>query len=1149
MHNPVFEFHISGAARNKYKFEETLFSLEGSVVFANFSAVRLFAQKFNSDKSPDEYVPASDIYGMGLLDEINHFLIESYRASVDKKILQKLISHLRKELGEKELDKLLLSFASEFPASEVFRGKMKAVEYLRGKSGDLSNSEVLLEELIVLWLGNRNPAYLPISELIDEKIISPGELYDAAMKAVEEFFNRQPALFGDGLTLLRMLRLPAEKYPHSVTAQLEFIKENWGGYLAPLLSRLLISLDFIREEQKARFDTATFGPGPTHVIEFEPSEDDEPERFSADLHWMPRLVLIAKSTYVWLDQLSKKYERAITRLDQIPDEELRVLSARGFSGLWLIGLWERSKASQKIKQIMGNPEAVASAYSLYDYDIAADLGGEEAYRNLKERAAKYGIRLASDMVPNHMAIDSRWVIEHPHWFLQADFPPFPTYTFNGQDLSGDERVGIFIEDGYWNHSDAAVVFKRLDRQTGEAKYIYHGNDGTSMPWNDTAQLNYLLPEVREGVIQTILHVARKFPIIRFDAAMTLAKKHYQRLWFPQPGTGGDIPSRAEQAMSKKLFDQLFPVEFWREVVDRIQQEAPDTLLLAEAFWMMESYFVRTLGMHRVYNSAFMNMLKNEENDKYKQSIKNILKFNPQILKRYVNFMNNPDEETAAAQFGKDDKYFGVCILMATMPGLPMFGHGQIEGFSEKYGMEYRRAYWDEQVDEGLVQRHEREIFPLLKKRRLFSEVDHFFLFDLFTGEGRVNDNVFAYSNRAGDVRTLVVYNNKFEHAAGWIQTSAPFIKHNKLQTVQLSESLQFSTGKEAFVIFPEQISGLEYLHSCAEIAERGLFIELDAFKYQVFVNIRETEDSKDKPYAGLHAFLNGKGVPSVEEALQEFKYRPLLEPFEEAVNPGSLRWLRTGRSAQGVVVAPVMRTFEQKLNNLLEAVCEFEEFKPLPLRKISAIGTSYQNILALPEKIGAAKNKTALKEINLFLQEMLAAQDETLKGWRILLILPFLQALCALYDQKNKPACDVRFIGARSFDIVLRRNLQQLGLTAEQAARETELLKILCAFPEGLPLDLDQSAVSFFDELLTLKETRVFLGFNRFEKVLYFNKEAFEELLAWLFLLSLLHHSRKKRLPLAGLKALFGEVQGLNKKAAAGAYQWEEFVYRLRDEK
>src|SRR4030042_507911 len=123
--------------------------------------------------------------------------------------------------------------------------------------------------------------------------------------------------------------------------------------------------------------------------------------------------------------------------------------------------------------------------------------------------------------------------------------------------------------------------------------------------------------------------------------------------------------------------------------------------------MMEGYFVRSLGMHRVYNSAFMHMLKAEENDKYRASIKNVLEFDPEILKRYVNFMNNPDEETAVAQFGKDDKYFGVCTMMITMPGLPMLGHGQVEGYSEKYGMEFRRAYKNEQPEINLVKGHER----------------------------------------------------------------------------------------------------------------------------------------------------------------------------------------------------------------------------------------------------------------------------------------------------------------------------------------------------------------------------------------------------------------------------------------------------------
>ncbi len=128
--------------------------------------------------------------------------------------------------------------------------------------------------------------------------------------------------------------------------------------------------------------------------------------------------------------------------------------------------------------------------------------------------------------------------------------------------------------------------------------------------------------MREAVIQTILHVARKFPIIRFDAAMTLAKKHYPAPVVPRTGRRRGHPSRAEHGMTRAQFDAAMPNEFWREVVDRVAAEAPDTLLLAEAFWLMEGYFVRTLGMHRVYNSAFMNMLRDEDNAKYRCVMKN-----------------------------------------------------------------------------------------------------------------------------------------------------------------------------------------------------------------------------------------------------------------------------------------------------------------------------------------------------------------------------------------------------------------------------------------------------------------------------------------------------------------------------------------------
>ncbi len=164
----------------------------------------------------------------------------------------------------------------------------------------------------------------------------------------------------------------------------------------------------------------------------------------------------------------------------------------------------------------------------------------------------------------------------------------------------------------------------------------------------------------------------------------------------------------------------------------------------------------------------MHMLRDEDNEKYRNLIKETLEFDPQILKRYVNFMNNPDEETAVAQFGKDDKYFGVCTLMATLPGLPMMGHGQIEGYSEKYGMEYHRAKYNEMADQWLMDRHKHQIAPLFHKRYLFADVEHFRLYDFYRSDGSVDENVIATSNRFGDQKAIVIVHNKFADTKGTI---------------------------------------------------------------------------------------------------------------------------------------------------------------------------------------------------------------------------------------------------------------------------------------------------------------------------------------------------------------------------------------------
>jgi len=629
----------------------------------------------------------------------------------------------------------------------------------------------------------------------------------------------------------------------------------------------------------------------------------EYEKFSADVAWMPTVVLIAKSTYVWLAQLSRKYSRAINRLDEIPDEDLDDLARRGLNSLWLIGIWERSRASKTIKQLCGNQEAVASAYSLYDYRIAEDLGGETAYTSLRDRCYRRGIRLASDMVPNHMGIDSPWVVEHPDWFISRPDPPYPAYNFDGPDLSPDPRVEIKIERHYYEQTDAAVVFQRRDRQSGETRYIYHGNDGTSFPWDDTAQLDYLNPAVREQVIQTILHVARLFPVIRFDAAMTLAKRHFQRLWFPNPGSSGAIPSRAEYAMTTAEFSQHMPQEFWREVVDRVAAEVPGTLLLAEAFWLMEGYFVRTLGMHRVYNSAFMNMMRNEDNEKYRSVIKNTLEFDPDIMKRYVNFMSNPDERTAIDQFGTGDKCFGVAALMATLPGLPMFGHGQIEGYTEKYGMEYRWPRYQENPDPHLIERHERQIAPLLHQRALFAESSNFLLYDFFREDGSVDENVFAYSNRRGDRRALVLYNNRYATTRGTIDNSAAYAdkQSGHLRQRRLKEGLDIKGDPSAILAYRDSLTGLEYLRRGVNFAERGLSLELHAYQCHVFLDWRELRATAEKPWDRLCEHLGGRGVPSLEDALVRMELVPVHDALRRLLDPALVRSLAelSGRAPVG----------------------------------------------------------------------------------------------------------------------------------------------------------------------------------------------------------------------------------------------------------
>ena len=938
----MMEFHISRKARERYQFAESLFSYTGNVVFANMAACRDFAQRMNTvrdaEKHPERAVHAGKLFAMGIIDEASHVLMARYREQFDPAVMTGALDYFSARVGAEALDKMLLAFVEQFPGTSVIRGMETPWQWLAGQSDGTPHRAAALEELMLLWTANRNEAFQPFEELFEDKTLAEKTVYRRVTRQLPEYFATRPLIPLPGampMNLLELLRAPAVGAPRSLADQLALIRNLWKPLLGDSMEQyLLIASEILHEEELAIW-RQFHPPGaaaqrgrkqePSVVASAEVPVFGDPaheyEKFSPDMAWMPTAVLIAKSTYVWLAQMSRQYGRRIARLDEIPDEELGVLARRGLNSLWLIGVWERSRASKTIKQLCGNTDAVASAYSLFDYTIAEDLGGETAYVNLRDRAYRHGIRLASDMVPNHMGIDSPWVVEHPDWFMSRQDSPYPAYSFNGPDLSHDGRVEIKIEDHYYEQSDAAVVFRRRDRQSDETRYIYHGNDGTSFPWNDTAQLDYLNSAVREQVIQTILHVARLFPVIRFDAAMTLAKRHFHRLWFPGPGSSGAIPSRAEYGMSQAEFNKAMPHEFWREVVDRVAAEVPGTLLLAEAFWLMEGYFVRTLGMHRVYNSAFMVMLRDEENAKYRSVIKNTLEFDPDVLKRYVNFMSNPDERTAIDQFGKGDKCFGVTAMMATLPGLPMFGHGQIEGFTEKYGMEYQRPRYDESPDHWMVERHEREIAPLLHRRRLFAESGNFRLYDFFRENGSVDENVFAYSNRNRGERALVVYNNRYGETRGTIDYSAAYADKgaNQLRQQRLREGLGLGDNSSVILACRDSLTGLHYLRRASDLAERGFTLDLHAYQCHVFLDWRELTSTAEQPWDRLSDHLNGRGVANLDDALVNLELQPVHDALRALLDSGLVRQFADLAEHPRTLDVGVNKEIEMERSELFEA--------------------------------------------------------------------------------------------------------------------------------------------------------------------------------------------------------------------------------------
>ncbi|MEE9527582.1 MAG: alpha-amylase, partial [Syntrophobacteria bacterium] len=106
--------------------------------------------------------------------------------------------------------------------------------------------------------------------------------------------------------------------------------------------------------------------------------------------WPRNPIIYEINAWVWLHELSQRYERSI-KLATIPPEEWDGIAGLGVDAVWLMGVWERSPVGtqiarqhedlqteyQRVLADFSPEDVVGSPYCVRRYVVDEHLGGPE----------------------------------------------------------------------------------------------------------------------------------------------------------------------------------------------------------------------------------------------------------------------------------------------------------------------------------------------------------------------------------------------------------------------------------------------------------------------------------------------------------------------------------------------------------------------------------------------------------------------------------------------------------------------------------------------------------------------------------------------------------------------------------------------------
>jgi hypothetical protein len=474
------------------------------------------------------------------------------------------------------------------------------------------------------------------------------------------------------------------------------------------------------------------------------------------------------NTWVWLEELSAKQGKTVT-LGTVPDKEWDALRALGFDFLWLMGVWKRSPAAREISRTTDSlfpaytaalpgwkkTDVVGSPYAVQAYRPDPRIGTWDELDRVRRKLHARGMGLILDFVPNHTAPDHPWLVRHPEFYIQVDRE---------------------------EHRQNPAASFTAERQ-GRAYYVARGRDPYFPPWPDSAQLNYFHQPARQAVIAELKKIADHCDGVRCDMAMLVLNEIFATTW-ARHLPAGERPKE----------------EFWTEAIAAV----PGLLLIAEVYWDLE-WRLQQLGFHFTYDKRLYDRLRGPAREAALH-----LKADLAFQSRLVRFLENHDEPRSAAVFGADHLQAAAC-LVATLPGMRLYHHGQLDGRLLQVPVHLGKAAPESPNSNvrGLYQK-------LLRQTR--EEVFHKGAWRLLEvgpeGDGS-SDNLIAYEWRFGKVWRVVAVNLSGQAAQGRLPLS---------DTVKPSGTYRFT----------DELNGQAYDRDGEDLARNGLFIRLEPYRAHLF---------------------------------------------------------------------------------------------------------------------------------------------------------------------------------------------------------------------------------------------------------------------------------------------------------------------------